>query len=43
MLTVLALIVIAVGMVISVSSVANLWIDSRKQNSDNDRSSTDVE
>lgn len=43
MLTVVALVAIAVGMVISVGSVVNLWIDSRKQNNDNGRSSTDVE
>jgi hypothetical protein len=43
MLTVVALVAIAVGMAISVGSVVNLWIDSRKQSNDNDRSSTDVE
>jgi hypothetical protein len=45
MLTVVALVAIAVGMAISVGSVVNLWIDSRKKNNDNDndRSSTDVE
>jgi hypothetical protein len=41
MLTVLALIAIAAGLLICAGSVASLWIDSRKQ--DNDRSSTDVE
>jgi hypothetical protein len=42
MLTVVALVSIAVGMVVSVGSVVNLWIDSRKRNNDNGRSSTDV-
>jgi hypothetical protein len=43
MLTVVALVGIAVGMVISVGSVLNLWIDSRKQNNDNGRSCKDDE
>jgi hypothetical protein len=37
MLTTLALVAIAAGMLICVGSVISLWLDSRKQ--DNDRSS----
>jgi hypothetical protein len=40
MLTVLALIAIAAGLLLSAGSLASLWIDSRKQ--DNDRNSTDA-
>lgn len=43
LLTVLALVAIAAGMIISASTVVSLWIDSRKQGNDDDRSSTSVE
>jgi hypothetical protein len=43
MLTVLALVAIAAGMLISVGSVVSLWIDSRKHDNDDDRSATSGE